>query len=60
MSFVWSHLHAHFESDAFFHQQVAPAVKFSARQQVLDRILEQIPAHDLLGKSYVKQYLRHK
>ena len=46
--------------NSIFLQPVAPAAKFSARQQVLDRILNKIRRQDLLGKSYVEQYLRHK
>ena len=46
--------------NAIFLQPVAPAAKSSARQQVLDRLLDKIYAQDLLGKSYVEQYLRHK
>ena len=46
--------------NAIFLQPVAPPAKPSARQQVLDRLLDKINAQDLLGKSYVEQYLRHK
>jgi len=46
--------------NAIYLQPVAPATKSSARQQVLDRILKKIFEQDLLGKSYVEQYLRHK
>jgi site-specific recombinase XerD len=46
--------------NSIFLQPVAPAAKSSARQQVLDRLLDKIHAQDLLGKSYVEQYLRHK
>jgi len=46
--------------NSIFLQPVAPAAKSSARQQVLDRILDKISEQDLLGKSYVEQYLRHK
>ena len=53
-------LGSHFQSDAFFGQPVAPAAKSCVRQQVLERILDKIFAQDLLGKSYVEQYLRHK
>ena len=55
-----SKLHSHFENEAIFVQPVLPAAKSSARQQVLDRILDKISEQDLLGKSYVEQYLRHK
>ena len=41
--------------NAIYLQPVAPAVKSSARQQVLDRILEKIFEQDLLGKSGVVQ-----
>ena len=46
--------------NAIYLQPVARAAKSSARQQVLDRILEKIFEQDLLGRSYVEQYLRHK
>ena len=46
--------------NAIYLQPVAPAAKSSARQQVLDRILDKISDQDLLGKSYVEQYLGHK
>ena len=46
--------------NAIYLQPVAPAAKSSARQQVLDRILDKFSEQDLLGKSYVEQYLRHK
>jgi len=46
--------------NSIFLQPVLPAAKSSVRQQVLDRILGKIFEQDLLGKSYVEQYLRHK
>jgi len=46
--------------NSIFLQPVARAAKPPARQQVLDRILGKICEQDLLGKSYVEQYLRHK
>lgn len=46
--------------NSIFLQPVAPTVKSSARQQLLDRILANISEQDLLGKSYVEEYLRHK
>ena len=55
-----SNLGSHFQSGDFFVAPFAAAAKSSARQQVLDRILENIFEQDLLGKSYVDQYLRHK
>jgi integrase/recombinase XerD len=51
---------SHFQSDAFFVEPSAAAAKFSAKQQVLDRILDKISEQDLIGQSYVEQYLRHK
>jgi|GEM_PF-3472071 len=45
---------------SFWVPPVSPATKSSIRQQVLDRILGRISEQDLLGKSYVEQYLRHK
>ena len=41
-------------------EPVSPAATPSARQRVLDRILENICEQDLLGKSYVEHYLCHK
>jgi site-specific recombinase XerD len=55
-----SELHSYFDNEAIFVQPVAAAVKSSVRQQVLDRILEQIYGQDLLAKSYAEQYLRYK
>jgi site-specific recombinase XerD len=46
--------------NSIFLQPVARAAKSSARQQVLDRLIDKICEQDLLGKSYVEQYLRHK
>jgi len=46
--------------NSIFLQPVAPAVKSCARQQVLDRVLDKISKQDLLGKSYVEEYIRHK
>jgi len=46
--------------NSIFLQPVLPAAKSSARQQVLDRLLDKISKQDLIGKSYVEQYLRHK
>ncbi len=46
--------------NATFLQPVARAAQPSARQRVLDRILANITKQDLLGKSYVEEYLRHK
>jgi site-specific recombinase XerD len=61
-TFIPNHLFGSQPSDlnAIYLQPVAPPAKFSARQKVLDRILKKIFEQDLLGKSYVEQYLRHK
>ena len=61
-SFNTTHLSSSRTSDlnAIYLQPVAPAAKSSARQKVLDRILNKIAEQDLPGKSYVEQYLRHK
>ena len=53
-------LHSHFDNEAIFVQPVGSVAKSSVRQQVLDRILDKICEQDLLGKSYVEQYLRYK
>lgn len=55
-----SELQSHLENEAIFVEPIAPAAKSSDRQQVLDRILDNICEQDLPGKSYVEQYLRHK
>jgi len=55
-----SDLYSTFKSQAIFAEATAAGSKPSARQQVLERILEKIGKQDLLGKSYVEQYLRHK
>ena len=61
-TFIPNHLSGSHPSDlnAIYLQPVAPAAKSSARQKVLDRILNKIAEQDLPGKSYVEQYLRHK
>jgi len=61
-TFIPNHLSGSHPSDlnAIYLQPVVPAAKSSARQQVLDRILNKIAKQDLPGKSYVEQYLRHK
>ena len=62
-------LRSYFESDPFFENldsafplnlanTVAPSPKPTYRQQVLKRLLENISAHDLVGKPLVEQYLR--
>jgi site-specific recombinase XerD len=55
-----SDIHSPFNNEAIFVQPVAPSTKSSPRQQVLDRILDKICRQNLLGKSYVEQYLRYK
>jgi integrase/recombinase XerD len=57
-----NHLSVSHPSDlnAIYLQPAGPAAKSSARQQVLDRILNKISKQDLPAKSYVEQYLRHK
>jgi site-specific recombinase XerD len=45
---------------SIFIEPVSPAATSCVRQQVLDRILQNIYAQDLLGKSYVEHYLCHK
>lgn len=62
-------LRSYFENDPFFEnlnfafpinlvQEVCPASKLSYRQQVLERLLANISAQDLVGKAFVEQYLR--
>ena len=46
--------------NTIFLQPDARAAQPSARQRVLDRILANITKQDLLGRSYVEEYLRHK
>jgi len=41
-------------------QPITAPPKTPDRQQVLDRVLDKIFEQDLIGKSYVEQYLRHK
>ena len=55
-----SNLHCQFHDESIYVQHVASSAKSFARQQVLDRILAKINKQDLLGKSYVEQYLRYK
>ena len=43
-----------------FPKPITAPPKISTRQQVLDRILVKICEQNLLGKSYVEQYLRYK
>ena len=62
-------LRSYFESDLFFEnldsafplnlaKTVEPPAKPTHRQQVLKRLLENISAHDIVGKPLVEQYLR--
>jgi len=62
-------LRSYFENDPFFEnldsafpinlvQEVAITPKVSYRQQVLERLLANICAKDLIGKAFVEQYLR--
>ncbi len=62
-------LRSYFENDPFFEnldsafpinlvQEVSPAPKLCYRQQVLERLLANICAQDLVGKAFVEQYLR--
>ena len=62
-------LRSYFESDPFFEnldsafplnlaKTVEPPAKPTHRQQVLKRLLENISAHNLVGKVFVEQYLR--
>ena len=55
-----SDLYSTFTNQTIYVKPTAAAPKPSARQQALDRILERIDKQELLGKSYVEQYLRHK
>jgi integrase/recombinase XerD len=61
-NFTPTHLSRSRPSDinSIFIEPVAPAATISVRQQVLERILENICEQDLLGKSYVEHYLCHK
>jgi site-specific recombinase XerD len=62
-------LRCYFESDPFFEnldsafplnlaKSVEPPAKPTHRQQVLKRLLENISAHNLVGKAFAEQYLR--
>jgi len=62
-------LRSYFESDPFFEnldsafplnlaKTVEPPAKPTYRQQVLKRLLENISAHNLVGKAFAEQYLR--
>ena len=64
-------LRSYFENDPFFEnldsafpinlvQEVSPAPKLCYRQQVLERLLANICAQDLVGKGFVEQYLRNQ
>lgn len=64
-------LRSYFENDPFFEnldsafpinlvQELSPTPKLSYRQQVLERLLANISAQDLVGKAFVGQYLRDK
>jgi len=64
-----SDLRSYFESDPFFENldsafplnlapEDTPSPELSLRQQVLERLLKIIAAHDLLGKVFVEQCLR--
>lgn len=60
LSTASSNLDSQFYDESIYVQHVASSAKSFARQQVLDRILAKINKQDLLGKSYVEQYLRYK
>ena len=62
-------LRSYFESDPFFEnldstfplnlaKTIEPPAKPTNRQQVLKRLLENISAHNLVGKAFAEQYLR--
>lgn len=55
-----SDLYSTFNNQAIFTEPTAAASKPSTRQQVLERILANIFEQELVGKSYVEQYLRYK
>ncbi len=55
-----SDFYSTFNNQAIFIEPAAAASKPSTRQQVFERILANISEQDLLGKSYVEQYLRYK
>ena len=52
--------HSPSDNQAIFVQPITPVAKSSARQQVLERLIVQITEQDLIGRSYVEDYLRYK
>jgi len=52
--------HSPSDNQAIFVQPITPVAKSSARQQVLEHLIVQITEQDLIGRSYVEDYLRYK
>ena len=50
----------HPDNDSIFVSPISPSVPSPVRFQVLERLIEQITEQDLLGRSYVEDYLRYK
>lgn len=51
---------SHSDNDSIFVQPISPAATSPVRFQVLERLIDQITEQDLLGRSYVEDYLRYK
>ncbi len=52
--------HSHSDTDSIFVQPISPAATSSLRLEVLERLIGQITEKNLLGRSYVEDYLRYK
>jgi len=52
--------HSPSDNQAIFVQPITPVAKSSDRQQVLEHLIVQITEQDLIGRSYVEDYLRYK
>lgn len=51
---------SHSDSDSIYVQSISPAAISSVRFRVLERLIAKIKEQNLLGRSYVEEYLRYK
>ena len=51
---------SHSDNDSIYVQSISPAATSSVRFRVLERLIAKINEQNLLGRSYVEEYLRYK
>ena len=51
---------SHSDNDSIYVQSISPAATSSVRFRVLERLIAKIKEQNLLGRSYVEDYLRYK